>query len=171
MKCPGPGACMDKTQANETSYLNQISVKVALGVPLTVTFVESSTEMLHSYAGSGSYYMPRGGQVASLLDLNMPSTGKPVKVLAINGNDDCIVNTPGTILAYDDVKWSGQKEYRDAQWKSMPKDVQGATGKWKGTKDGKLVLVTVDGAGHMVPKSKAKGSAHILQKWLAGGWK
>lgn len=120
---------------------------------------------------SGAYYMPRGGQVGSLLDMNMPSTGSPVKVLAINGNDDYIVNTPGTILAYDDVKWSGQKEYRSAPWKSMPKDVAGATGKWKGTKDGKLVLVTLDGAGHMVPRYNPKGSVHILQKWLAGGWK
>ena len=48
--------------------------------------------------------------------------------------------------------------------------VSAATGFWKGTRDGRLVFVGVDGGGHTVPGDVREGSAQILQRWIEGRW-
>lgn len=45
-----------------------------------------------------------------------------------------------------------------------------ATGFWKGTRDGRLVFVGVDGAGHEVPGDVREGSYRILSKFIDGGF-
>lgn len=99
-----------------------------------------------------------------------PGRAGDVRVLVMNGNDDWICNTPGNKLAYDEVRWSGQADYRSRPWRALPAGVA-ATGEWKGTADGRLVFVAVDGAGHELPQWAREGSHQILERWMAGEWR
>lgn len=172
IKCPtGTINCDAPNQPNITTYLNEPKLLAALGFPITFKFSELNVAMNGAYQFFRSMYMPTVSQIAYLLDNKATSTNKSLRLLLINGREDYIVNTPGNIIAYDDMQWSGQAEYRSVPWQPLPDDIDGATGFWKGTRDSRLVFVAVDAAGHMVPKDVRTGSFQILQKWISNGWK
>jgi len=115
---------------------------------------------------------PTTRELAAVLDAyEQPGLGSDIRVLVLNGNEDYIVNTPGQKFIYDYlVRWSGQADYRLARWRELPRELA-AEGFWKGTDDGRLVFVGVDGAGHIVPGDVREGSWRILQRWIEGGWR
>lgn len=90
-----------------------------------------------------------------------------IRILVLNGNDDFLVNTAGIKRAYDNVRWSGQAEFRAAPYKPI-QGVPGAEGDWKATRDGRLTFVSLDGAGHVLPHDVREGSLEVLERWLAG---
>lgn len=93
-----------------------------------------------------------------------------MRLLVLNGNEDYIVNTPGQKWLYDNLLWSGHAEYRINKWRDVPSDIN-ATGFWKGTGDGRLVFVGLDGAGHGVPGYLPEASYRVLQRWISNEWR
>lgn len=112
----------------------------------------------------------RTDQLEAVLDAPQGSGLEGLRVLVMNGNEDYIVNTPGQKWLYDNLLWSGYADYRLKAWKDLPKDTT-ATGFWKGTDDGRLVFVGLDGAGHGVPGYLPEASYRVLQRWLADEWR
>ncbi|OAA55196.1 Peptidase S10, serine carboxypeptidase [Cordyceps fumosorosea ARSEF 2679] len=162
------GFCEDTKHGNITRYLNQPHIKQAMGVPESMTF-----ELLNSIVG-GNYAIEmsksRAKTLESVLDAP-PRTGlDKIRLLVLNGNEDYIVNTPGQKWQYDNLFWSGFADYRISNWRELPDDVK-ASGFWKGTDDGRLVFVGVDGAGHGVPGYLPEASYRILQRWIANEWR
>lgn len=140
-------------------------------MPASKVYDPINWEINTAYVDGGAAYAPTTRQVASILDAHAEDPAPAdIKLLVLNGNDDYIVNTPGQILTYDNLRWSGQAEYRLKKWQKLP-DGMGVTGKWKTSKDGRLAFVGVDGAGHMVPGDQREGSYHILQRWIHGQWR
>lgn len=90
-----------------------------------------------------------------------------IRMLVLNGNDDFLVNTAGNKRAYDNVRWSGQAEFRAASYNPI-EGVPGAAGDWKATRDGRLTFVSLDGAGHVLPHDVREGSLEVLERWIAG---
>jgi cathepsin A (carboxypeptidase C) len=113
-------------------------------------------------------FKPTTREVANILDAYRTPNLGDIRVLVLQGNEDYIVNTPGSIWVYDHLRWSGLADYRLAHWQDLPERI-GATGSWKSS--GRLAFVAVDGAGHTVPGDVREGSYKIAQEWLEGGWR
>ena len=150
---------------NYTAYMNQRWVKEALSKPAGVFFSPFSKRMYESFQNSSAYMTPTTKELSNVLDYEDDT----IRVLVLNGKRDYVANAPGTIQTLDKLHWAGGEEYRDNEWINLPKNV--ARGEWKATKDGRLVFVSLDNAGHMVPLDQSEGSFHIIQGWLNGGWK
>lgn len=153
---------------NLSEYLNQDAIKKAIGVPESVNF-----QMLSGAVGEAYGIEPtksRARTLEQVLDAPPSSGLDGIRLLVLNGNEDYIVNTPGQKWQYDNLFWSGYADYRISKWRGLPKDVN-ATGFWKGTEDGRLVFVGVDGSGHGVPGYLPEASYRILQRWIANEWR
>ncbi|UNI19437.1 hypothetical protein JDV02_005621 [Purpureocillium takamizusanense] len=170
-------------KGNFTRYLNQAHIKAALGIPASVAYSGVNLALNNAYVRGRDPLKTTTRELAAVLDAHEKkhvggsggggSLGD-IRVLVLNGNDDYIVNTPGQRFVYDHlVRWGGQADYRIARWRALPEDELGGatTGFWKGTDDGRLVFVGVDGAGHTVPGDVREGSWRILQRWMEGGWR
>ncbi|KAJ3494290.1 hypothetical protein NLG97_g4177 [Lecanicillium saksenae] len=180
--------CSDPTKGNITAYLNQPHIKDALGLPMSFTYASLNSTINKLYIDNRDPWCPTTNELAAVLDayLAAPVAGPSkqtlvaqtdglgdIKVLVLNGNEDYAVNTPGQKWLYESLRWSGQADYRAAQWQSLESvnpSLQ-AGGQWKSSRDARLVFVAVDGAGHMVPGDVGEGSYRILQRWLEGGWR
>lgn len=170
--------CVGPVVDTLTAYLNKESVKKALGFPSRFAYEVASYDINQAYIGGYTPLKPMNREVAAVLDAyRTPGLGD-IKILVLQGNDDYIVNTPGNKWVYDNLRWSGQAEYRMRRWAPLPEmeaetDTETGvttTGVWKATRDGRLAFVAVDGAGHMVPGDKPEGAYRILQRWFEGGW-
>ncbi|UNI19021.1 hypothetical protein JDV02_005240 [Purpureocillium takamizusanense] len=169
LPCPDLPFCYPG-KAEFTWYLNQDHIKSALGFPTSFTFEAVNLELHQAYEDSRTMLKPTTGEIATVLDAyKTPGLGD-IRVLVLNGNEDYIVNTPGQKWIYDKLPWSGQPDYRIAKWTALPEGLA-ATGFWKGTRDGRLVFVGVDGVGHTVLGDAREGSQRILQRWFEGGWR
>lgn len=115
-------------------------------------------------------YQPTTKELRDVLEAHERTQLGDIRVLVLNGNEDYTINTPGQKWLYDNLLWSQQADFRVAQWSDLPKGVS-AKGSWKGTRDGRLVFVSVDGAGHTAPGDVPEGAYKILQKWIEGGWR
>ncbi len=163
---------------NFTEYLNRKDVKKALQFPESFTYHDINLDLNSAYTTSGATWIPTTPKVAAILDAYQTpkfvedgtSIGD-VRILALNGNLDAIVNTHGNVAQYERIIWSRMGEYRAADWRALREDEVKGTGSWKGTRDGRLVFMAVDGAGHMVPGDVPEASHHILQRWLHNGWR
>ena len=172
-KCPDPPECNnDPSVGNFTWYLNQDHIQEALGFTHHRTFAELSYPVNRAYDFARSPYKLTTDLVAKILDGAYDKKGvkNDIRLLVLQGNEDYIVNTPGQVWRYDGLRWSGQADFRLTKHKDLPEHI-GATGFWKGSQDGKLAFIGVDGGGHTVPGDVREGSYRILQDWLAGGWK
>lgn len=150
---------------NYTAYMNQEWVKEALSKPAGVFFNPFSKKMYESFHNSSAYMTPTTKELSNVLDYD----DAVIRVLVLNGKRDYIANWPGTIKTFNKLHWDGAKEFRENGWNSLHEQV--AHGEWKTTRDGRLVFVSLENAGHMVPLDQREGSFHIIQTWLDGGWK
>ncbi|KAJ4147129.1 hypothetical protein LMH87_001676 [Akanthomyces muscarius] len=162
------GFCEDMRHGNFSRYLNQDHIKKAIGVPESMNFQILDTAVGEAYAIAMS--QSRARTLESVLDAPAGSGLDGIRLLVLNGNEDYIVNTPGQKWQYDNLFWGGYADYRISKWSDLPEDVN-ATGFWKGTEDGRLVFVGVDGAGHGVPSYLPEASYRILQRWIANEWR
>lgn len=153
---------------NLSEYLNQDAIKKAIGVPESVNFHMLSGAVGEAYGTELT--KSRARTLEQVLDAPPSSGLDGIRLLVLNGNEDYIVNTPGQKWQYDNLFWSGYADYRVSKWRDLPKDVN-ATGFWKGTEDGRLVFVGVDGSGHGVPGYLPEASYRILQRWIANEWR
>lgn len=167
--CVGEGGvCEDMSHGNYSEYLNQDHIKKTIGVPKSMDFRILDAAVGEAYAIEMS--QSRARTLESVLDAPAGSGLEGLRLLVLNGNEDYIVNTPGQKWQYDNLFWSGYADYRISKWRDLPSDVN-ATGFWKGTGDGRLVFVGVDGAGHGVPGYLPEASYRILQRWIANEWR
>ena len=114
-----------------------------------------------TFSGSGALFKPTTRELVDVLE-------EGIKVLVMNGNLDPLVTTPGTKWQYDRLRWSEQAEYAAKRWQTLNGTVKG---EWKATSSGSLAMVTVDGAGHMVPGDMPEAAFRVLETWMAGGWR
>lgn len=157
--------CTDPDMGNYTAYMNQGWVKEALSKPAGVFFSPFSKKMYDSFHNSLAYMAPTTKELSHILD----HEDNTIRVLVLSGNRDYIANTPGTINAFHNLHWAGAKQYRNTAWTRLPARV--ARGEWKAAEDGRLVFVSFQNAGHMVPLDQREGSFHTIQAWLNGEWK
>ncbi|KAJ6785103.1 hypothetical protein PWT90_03560 [Aphanocladium album] len=162
------GFCEDMSHGNFTAYLNQDHVKKAIGVPESMVFNALDSNVGSSYVYEMMHSRTRA--LESVMDPPAGSESEDIRLLVLNGNEDYIVNTPGQKWQYDNLFWSGYANYRIKEWQDLPDDIT-ATGFWKGTDDGRLVFVGVNGAGHGVPGYLPEASYRILQRWIANEWR
>ncbi|XWW94366.1 hypothetical protein V2A60_002309 [Cordyceps javanica] len=162
------GFCQDMSHGNITAYLNQAHVKKAIGVPQSMDLQFINEAVSEAYGIDTT--LSRARTLEHVLDASVSSSLSGIRLLVLNGNEDYIVNTPGQKWQYDNLFWSGYADYRISKWRELPEHVK-ATGFWKGTDDGRLVFVGVDGAGHGVPGYLPEASYRILQRWIANEWR
>lgn len=154
---------------NVTEYLNRDYIKAAIGADPSQTFMALNATYAIPFFESGDNFRSSANRVAEALDLRPTEGFDGLRLLVLNGNEDYIVNTPGQIWMYDNLLWGGHVEYRINKWRDLPESI-GASGFWKGTADGKLVFVGLDGAGHGVPGDVPQAAYLVLQKWLQNVW-
>lgn len=157
--------CDDPRKGNFTDYLNQPHIKAALRFPPAFTFKPVSWAINTAYTDGRTPFKPTTREVGAILDAYLTPGLGDIRLLVLQGNEDFIVNTPGQAWTYDNLRWSGQAEYRIQAWRELDEDVK-ATGFWKGTVDGRLLFVGLDGAGHTVPGDVREGSLQTIQKWI-----
>ncbi|KAJ3499072.1 hypothetical protein NLG97_g636 [Lecanicillium saksenae] len=169
LPCVGEnGFCEDMSHGNFTAYLNQGHVKRAIGIDESMTFLALDPTVTGLYEFDTT--QSRTNFLESVMDPLVGSKSEDIRLLVLNGNEDYIVNTPGQKWQYENLFWSGYADYRIKEWRDLPDDIT-ATGFWKGTDDGRLVFVGVDGAGHGVPGYLPEASYRILQRWIANEWR
>lgn len=155
---------------NITEYLNNDYIKRAIGVDPSHTWLALNDTYPIPFFESGDNFRSSANRLAEALDLRSTEGLDGLRLLVLNGNEDYIVNTPGQIWMYDNLLWSGHAEYRINKWRDLPENI-GVTGFWKGTDDGKLVFVGLDGAGHGVPGDVPEAAHRVLQRWLQYEWR
>ncbi|KAK5995274.1 Carboxypeptidase Y-like protein [Cladobotryum mycophilum] len=168
--CSSLPLCEDASKGNVTAYLNQEWIKEALHFPSSYSYTYVNMTINEAYSANKQQIRPTTREVAYLLDAHLTPDLGDIRVLVMQGNDDYVLNTPGNIWTYDNVRWTGQSEYCATRWQDLPREIA-ASGSWKGTEDGRLVFVVVDGAGHFVPGDVSEGAYKIAQKWIEGGWR
>lgn len=162
LPCVGQnGHCEDMSHGNYSKYLNQNHIKKAIGIPDSINFQPLDIAVAEAYSIDATKSRTR--LLEWVLDAPASSGLNGIRLLVLNGNEDYIVNTPGQKWQYDNLFWSGYADYRINRWHDLPAEVN-ATGFWKGTDDGRLVFVGVDGAGHGVPGYLPEASFRILQR-------
>lgn len=170
LPCPDFPECTDTRKGNFSHYLNQPEIKEALDFPPSFTYQPINYELNTAYTDNRTPFKPTTAEVSAILDAHRTPGLGDIKLLVLQGNEDFVVNTPGNVWVYDNLRWTGQPEYRITQWQALKEEELATTGFWKGTRDGRLVFVGVDGAGHTVPGDVREGSWRIAQKWIEGGW-
>lgn len=175
--CPDPPDCSNTERGNYTEFLNQRDVKKILGFPETYVFRGNNQEINDAYSKSGSHWVPTTPHVAAVLNayhahmiVDKSKAVGDIRLMVLNGNLDPGINTQGNIIQFDSVIWRRMGEYRAAKWHDLAQENVSATGSFKGTSDGRLVFIAVDGAGHMVPSDVPEASFKIVQRWLERGW-
>lgn len=163
--CNEPPLCEDPHKGNFSRYLNQPHIKEALQFPPSFTFSPIDFVLNTAYTDGRTPFKPTTGELGAILDAYLTPGLGDIKLLVLQGNEDYVVNTPGQVWAYNNLRWSGQADYRIEAWRELEEDVN-ATGFWKGTADRRLLFVGLDGAGHTVPGDVREGSLQVIQKWI-----
>ncbi|ATY64586.1 Peptidase serine carboxypeptidase [Cordyceps militaris] len=170
--------CSNPEKGNFTAYLNRAQVKKTLKFPESFTYHDVNFHLNSAYILSGAMWIPTTPKIADILDAYQTPTfaddGKnigDIRIMALNGNLDASINTHGNMALFERIVWSRMGEYRVAEWQDLDEDEVKGTGSWKGTKDGRLVFMAVDDAGHMLPGDVPEASYHILQRWLRNEWR
>ncbi len=147
----------------------------AIGFPRDYKYENGDDGAGLAIADSFDPYAPTVRQVASILDASTKYHHRKgmedIRLLVLNGNEDGLCNTPGVKWLYDRLPWSGAFGYRAQKWKQLKELGLGsdvATGEWKGSEDGRLLVFTVDGAGHMVPQDQPEAADWALRNWISG---
>ncbi|GFP54798.1 carboxypeptidase Y homolog ARB_05721 [Trichoderma asperellum] len=167
-ECWGLITYVEEVKGNMTAYLNQDHIKKALQFPSSFIFEDIDLDVNSAFVYFKDPFKPTTREVARILDAYRTPNLGDIRVLVLQGNEDYIVNTPGNMWVYDNLRWSGLADYRLAPWRELPGRMA-ATGFWKSS--GRLAFVAVDGAGHTVPGDVREGSYRIAQEWLEGGWR
>ncbi|EEZ98226.2 retinoid-inducible serine carboxypeptidase-like [Tribolium castaneum] len=90
-----------------------------------------------------------------------------IQIAVYNGQLDMIVDTPGTMKWLNNLQFSGSKDWKTAERKTIAvNDI--VEGYYK--KVGNLAMYWVDRAGHMVPRDNPAGMSFILQDMTSGPW-
>jgi len=92
----------------------------------------------------------------------------PIPILLYNGQDDLIVNYPGSFGWITEMEWDGNLGFRNAPrnpWYAPNGTLYG----WYRQYDN-LTFVTVNKAGHMVPADQPASARDMLNRYIYNSW-
>ncbi|GFP96057.1 serine carboxypeptidase-like 48 [Phtheirospermum japonicum] len=138
------------------SFLNQTSVKKALGVDEDIEFVSCSDYVFDAMLGD--QMMNHAVYIPELLQ-------DGIKLLVYAGEYDFICNWLGNFIWVAEMQWWGHKGFWWARY--VPFNVDGVNaGSIK--RYGPLTFVKVKDAGHLVPMDQPKVALQMLRRWTKG---
>lgn len=138
------------------SYLNQSSVKSALGVDPSISFELCSDHVNADFQGSGDWMKPYIRNVTHILNKN-------ISVLAYAGDADLMCHWKGIRAWTLDVPWYGKKDYNTVNDTTLYLDEK-AVGERRGS--GPLSFVKLYNAGHMASFDQPKVVLDMLNRWI-----
>ncbi|GAB2276808.1 hypothetical protein Dimus_011522 [Dionaea muscipula] len=153
-ECQG-SLCYDFSNIDQ--YLNQQSVKSALGVGNNIDWVACSTGVYDNMLQDWMRNLAVG--IPTFLDQGV------IQVLIYAGEDDLICNWLGNSRWVHAMKWSGQDKFASAS--EVPFQVDG-TAAGLLTKYGPLSFLKVHNAGHMVPMDQPRAALEMLTRFMNG---
>ncbi|KAJ5551611.1 hypothetical protein N7535_000444 [Penicillium sp. DV-2018c] len=152
-------------------YLNSAAVWEALSPPKEVKVYKlESAEVADAF-----HTTPEGMTSSSEHVLSLLANG--VHMLFYQGNLDLACNTAGAIRWTNSLSWKGQTEFSSKPllpWVSTGRNEPvGATKEVRVKLNGdaeasRFSLVTIDGAGHLVPRDRPDVAFDVLTRWIAG---
>jgi len=155
-------------------YLNLPDSFAALSVPSAVkTFKLLSKPVEDSFRLTEDYFISFIPQVQYLL-------ASQIDILIYQGNLDLACNTAGAKRWTSSMPWKGQSAFTAEELKPWKSEVGGKSkkvGTWKevniqmvkgNEKRTRFALVTIDGAGHLVPQDQPEVALNMLHTWLNG---
>ncbi|KAL6510952.1 hypothetical protein OROGR_022076 [Orobanche gracilis] len=137
------------------NFLNQASVKEALGVEPNAKFVTWSARVNNSMAGDVMRDLTH--VIPALLE-------RGIKIVVYAGINDFIVNPTGIWDVISGIKWSGQGSF--SPYRSLKVDGVKDAGKLRSS--GPLTFVVVNNAGHVVPMSQPAVALAIVNRLTKG---
>ncbi|KAK5649242.1 hypothetical protein RI129_000271 [Pyrocoelia pectoralis] len=146
---PGIPECVDEVDYKIDLLMNG---KIKEALKLNVTWGSQSGIVFNTLGVD--FMKPVVDIVAKLLDETN------LKVQVVTGQLDLIVDTPGTIVWVDNMKWS-----RSSEWPSVPRTALAVNGVNEGyqKKLGQFAVYWVNRAGHMVPADNPIAMDSILK--------
>jgi carboxypeptidase C (cathepsin A) len=133
--------------------------KKNFGVPDWLNYNDDNEKMYDDFAADISTSFKR--ELERILTLG-------VKTLIYNGQNDVIINTPGTLAYLNSLEWTNSK-----QWKAAPKKTwseYGSTNLGWYKRYGNLNFVLVRNAGHLVPADQPQSAWRMLNRYFLSGW-
>lgn len=149
-----PGSSDELSEDEKIERLMNGPVKKALN--LNVTWGAQSGVVFNTL--SGDFMKPVTHIVEQLLNETS------IKVQVVTGQLDLIVDTPGTVLWVDKLRWAGS-----SKWKNVPRDALAVNGINEGYKKilDNFSVFWVNRAGHMVPADNPIAMEAILNDLLS----
>jgi len=154
--CESPPLCYDFSQSDV--FLNRADVQETLGVTGR-NWVECD-QMVHTYL-LGDWMTNLMPQVADMLD------NTDIEVLVYSGDKDWICNWRGGEAWTAATRWSGKKEFNDAEYEVW--NVNGV-GAGEMRQYGNLHFLRVYEAGHMVPMDQPQNALEMIKRMIANDW-
>jgi cathepsin A (carboxypeptidase C) len=161
--------------ARVEQYLNSPAVWEALSPPNQITEYKMVSEaVIQAFAKTSDVMTSTSDLVTFLLE-------KQVHFLAYQGNLDLACNTAGNLRWAHSLSWKGQAEFTSQPlrpWRSLlaatgrneavgtMKEVRVLVGN-AGT-ESRFALVTVDGAGHLLPQDRPDVALDMMVRWITG---
>ncbi|XP_071708237.1 serine carboxypeptidase-like [Rutidosis leptorrhynchoides] len=149
-KCEG-SLCYDLS--NMETFLNQSSIKKALGVPSDINFVSCSDVVYDNMLSDWMRNLEIG--IPALLEDN-------IEMLIYAGEYDLICNWLGNWKWVHAMAWSGQKDFVAASNVSFIVDGKEAA---MLKNHGPLSFMKVHNAGHLVPMDQPRAALKMLELW------
>ncbi|KAJ5595339.1 alpha/beta-hydrolase [Penicillium hispanicum] len=162
--------------ARVEQYLNTPAVWKALSPPEQIQEYKIVSEnVIQAFTQTPEFLSHTSDQVAFLLQ-------NQVHYLVYQGNLDLACNTAGNVRWANSLSWKGQPEFTSKSLKPWS-SVVAATGKREtvGTAkevrvrvddrtdvESRFAIVTVDGAGHMVPQDRPDIALDLMTRWITG---
>ncbi|OJJ46461.1 hypothetical protein ASPZODRAFT_159367 [Penicilliopsis zonata CBS 506.65] len=149
-------------------YLNTPAVWEALSPPEQITEYKIASLAVSVAFEATSDEMTTTSDLVVFLLLN------GVDYLVYQGNLDLACNTAGNLRWANSLSWKGQVEFAAKPmrpWTAVVNGTEQVVGSTKEvvTDTARFAIVTVDGAGHMVPQDRPDVALAILDRWLTGG--
>ncbi|GFF82334.1 carboxypeptidase Y [Aspergillus lentulus] len=156
-------------------YLNSPAVWEALSPPKQITEYKMVSEaVIQAFAKTSDVMTSTSELVTSLL-------ANQVHFLAYQGNLDLACNTAGNLRWAHSLPWKGQTEFTSKPlrpWRSLvaatgQKETVGTTKEVRvrvgeAEIESRFALVTVDGAGHLLPQDRPDVALDMMVRWITG---
>ena len=133
--------------------------KKNFGVPDWLNYNDDNEEMYAAFGADISTSFKR--EVEKILTLG-------VKTLIYNGQNDVIINTPGTLAYLNTLEWPNAQRWKSAAKKTW-KEYGGKNLGWI-KRYGSLTFVVVRNAGHLVPADQPRAAWSMINNYFLNTW-
>lgn len=133
-----------------TKFMNQDSIKEALGVPKDIDYEICNSEV-GNHMRKFDWRMNAAPKLVDLLN-------NDVKVMLYHGDLDMICNWVGGQMAIDGVEWYGQNEFKKETFQNIGFGLE--------RKFRSLKFIKFSNAGHMVPMDQPKSALKMMMDFI-----